>query len=45
MSLLHYLSSTLLKKFKKQSISDSSKISGGTAEEPEQNYVDSFYHS
>lgn len=46
MNLIQYLSSTVVKKFKKNRISDASKILGGTANtEPEQNPIDSFYHS
>ena len=45
MSIVHYLSSTVLKNFKKNRIADSSKILGGTNEEAEQNQVASFYHS
>lgn len=45
MSIFHYLSSTLSKKFKKNSISNTSKILGGADEEAAQNHVDSFYHS
>jgi len=46
MNIVRYLSSAVVKKFKKNSISDTSKILGGTADtEPEQNPIDSFYHS
>lgn len=46
MSIFHYLSSTVLKKFKKNSISETSKVLGGAANsEAEQNHVDSYYHS
>lgn len=52
MNILRYLSSTFLKKRKENIISDSSKILGGANSdatqnhsEPEQNYVDSYYHS
>ncbi|QHI36319.1 hypothetical protein IMCC3317_16810 [Kordia antarctica] len=46
MSIFHYLSSAVLKKIKKNPVSDSSKILGGaTNSEAEQNHVDSYYHS
>ena len=49
MSILRYLSSALLKKIKGSRISDTSNILGGAStnanSEPEQNYVDSYYHS
>ncbi|WP_430412224.1 hypothetical protein [Kordia sp.] len=45
MSLLHYVSSIVFKKVKKNIVSDPSKIVGGASDEAEQNEVASFYHS
>ncbi|PTX61182.1 hypothetical protein C8N46_105339 [Kordia periserrulae] len=45
MSLLRYLSSTILEKFAKKPAVDTSKIIGGANEEAAQNEVSSFYHS
>jgi len=45
MSILHYLSSSFAKKFKKQNTVDTTKILGGANTEAEQNDVASFYHS
>lgn len=45
MSILRYLSSTLLEKITQKPAVDTSKILGGVNEEAEQNEVTSFYHS
>jgi hypothetical protein len=45
MSVLQYLSSSILKKFKKNSVANTENLLGGAQSEAEQNEVASFYHS